>query len=77
MTLPFLKKKEGAASSPIESVERKPDEGKESEYGMLDAIAEDLHQATTVEHTKAALQAFMEHIMSMDKKQDEEEMKHE
>lgn len=71
--LPFLKKaKEGGASAPVESVERKPDE--EPSYDMLDAIADDILSAIKSDNKellKSALTAFQD----LDKQQDQETMK--
>lgn len=60
--IPFLKKNlEASASSPIESVERKPDEG--AEYDVLESAAEDLCRAIDAKDYKsiaAALRAAFE-----------------
>lgn len=56
--LPFLKlKKESAASGPIESVERKPDEGSE-DYDVLESAAEDLCHAIESKDYKAVAAAL-------------------
>lgn len=74
--LPFLKDRhEGGMSGPVETIEREPDEA--SEYGMLDAIAEDLMEAFHKKDKKLlkdALEAFMEHIQDQDIEQDQEEL---
>lgn len=54
--LSFLKNKEASASSPIESVERKPDEG--AEYDVLESAAEDLCHAIKAEDYKAVAAAL-------------------
>ncbi len=72
--LPFLKNKEGSASSPVEVLEREPDES--SEYGTLDAVVDDFATACGVAEEKkgllkSALEALVEHIQGMDKQQDQ------
>jgi hypothetical protein len=73
--LPWLKRKEeGSASSPVESVERKPDEAKE--FGMLDAVADDMLAAFKADDHSAlvaALESLVAHIQEQDKKQDGEQ----
>lgn len=76
--IPFLKNKhEGAASGPVETIERERDDDKP--YAMLDAIVEDLIEGL---HSKSkalvrgALEALVEHIKGEDEIQDEEEFKH-
>ena len=73
--LHFLKNRnEGGASSPVEVIEREPDEG--SEYDMLDAIAEDFIAAFESKNKKLmkeALSALVEHIQSEDQEQDEQQ----
>lgn len=55
--LPFLKRQnEGSASGPIESVERKSDEGEE--YDVLESAAEDLCHAIEAKDYKAAAAAL-------------------
>lgn len=72
--LPFLKNRDGgAASGPVESIERTPDEG--SDYDMLDAVADDLLAAFEAKDKallKSALQSFVDHIQAQDVMQDEE-----
>lgn len=71
--LPFLKKKEGAMSSPVEVIEREPDEGAEP-FEMLDAVVDDMLEAMEKKDKKllkSALEALCEHIQDMDVKQDE------
>lgn len=73
--LPFLKNKEGSASAPVEHVEFGKEEGEPSEYGMLDAVAEDLMAAfekKDLKMLKSALESFVEHIKSEDQSQDQE-----
>lgn len=74
--LPFLKnKQEGASSSPMETIERKSDDGEES-FGMLDAIAEDLIDAVHKKDKhllKSCLEALIEHIQDEDEIQDNQE----
>jgi len=75
MGLPFLKNKEGSASSAVESVERKPDD--EPSYDTVDAVAEDILSAVAskdVKLLKAALQSLIEHIQDQDTAQDEQTM---
>lgn len=73
--LPFLKNnKEASASGPVEHVEFGKEEGG-SEYGMLDAVAEDLLAAfekKDVSMLKSALESLVEHIKSEDEIQDQE-----
>ncbi len=75
MGLPFLKNKEGSASSPAESIERKPDD--EPSYDTVDAVAEDILAAVAskdVSRLKAALQSLIEHIQDLDSAQDQTNM---
>lgn len=71
--LPFLKnKQEGSMSSPVEVIERKPDEGSGA-FEMLDAVAEDMFEAFEKKDKsllKSALEALVDHIQMMDEKQD-------
>lgn len=73
--LPFLKDRhEGGMSGPVESMKREPDEG-ESDYGMLDAIVDDLLDGVHKKDkklVKSALQAFIEHIQDADEIQDQD-----
>lgn len=76
--IPFLKDRhEGSMSGPVDEViERKSDEPEE--YGMLDAIAEDLMDAFHKKDKKllkGALEALIEHIQGMDMEQDAGEIK--
>jgi hypothetical protein len=75
--LPFLKnKQEGGASAPIEAIERKPDD-ESAEYGMVDAIAEDMLEAFQKKDKrllKSALEALCEYIQEIDEISDEEEL---
>ncbi len=55
--LPFLKNnKDASASMPIESMERKPDDG--AEYDSMESAAEDLCNAIKAEDYKAAAAAL-------------------
>lgn len=76
--LPFLKDRmEGGVSAPVEVIHRKPDEDSDMEFGMLDAIVEDMLEAVAKkdkELLKGCLEALIEHIQDEDMKQDEEEM---
>lgn len=55
--LPFLRNKQDAsASGPIESVERKPDEG--AEYDSMESAAEDLCNAIHAKDYKGAAAAL-------------------
>ena len=76
MALPFLRTKEGSASSPVETVERKADEEKLDDMDMLQACAEDMIQAIEkkdVSMLKEALSALVSHIQLLDEEQDKEE----
>ncbi len=72
--LPFLKNKlEGGMSAPVETIERKPDEGESFE--MLDAICEDMMDAMHKKDKrllKSSLEALIEHIQYIDEMQDEQ-----
>jgi hypothetical protein len=71
MGLPFLKRSEGSASSPVETLEREHDE----DFDMLDAIAGDVLDAVKKGDKamlKDALGAFVDHIQSLDAVQDME-----
>ncbi len=72
--LPFLKNKhEASASMPVDVVERSPDEGSEP-FEMLDAIAEDMIEASKSGNKKllkSALEALCEYIQEEDEVQDE------
>lgn len=73
--LPQLRrmKEGGAASSPVEHVTMGHEEG--SEYGLLDAVAEDLMAAVKADDAKmlkGALEALIEHIKDQDEAQDQE-----
>lgn len=75
--LPFLKdRKDGSMSSPVQTKERETDG--EDDYGMLDAVAEDMLEAMhkgDKKLMKAAIEALIDHIQSLDEVQDTEEMK--
>lgn len=72
--LPFLKNRHEASSSmPVETLERKSDDG--AEFDTLDAVAHDLLEALDKKDKgmlKEALSALCEHIASQDAKQDED-----
>lgn len=74
--LPFLKERhEASMSGPVESKERKSDNGEN--FGMLDAIVDDLLEAVHKKDKKmlkAALELLIEHIQEADEEQDHEEM---
>lgn len=75
--LPFLKDRhEGANSGTVDlSIKREPDDGGD-EYGMLDAVAEDIMDAVQKKDKallKGALEALIEHIQSEDEIQDHSE----
>jgi hypothetical protein len=76
MALPFLKKKDGAAAStPVEVLERKPDEDTPEDMDMLDACAEDFLQAIKMKDAKMlreALEALISHIQMLDEEQDKD-----
>jgi len=65
--LPFLKNRyEASSSGPVESMERKPDEGKEEEYDSLESAAEDLCNAIEAKDYKAAAVALRAAFELMD-----------
>lgn len=72
--IPFLKKKqEAAVMVPDEIKVRKPDEEEASEFGMLDAIVEDMIEAIHKRDKrllKSALEALVGHIKEEDEMQD-------
>lgn len=72
--LPFLKNRDDAAgSSPVEVLERKPDE--DQGLDMIDAVAEDILAAIAAkdkELLKQALESLVSHIQSQDQAQDAE-----
>ena len=73
--LPFLKNKEGAASSDIARVEIGDSD---DSYDMLDAISDDLMQAVTKRDKsllKDTLQALCDYLQDMDEEQDKELLK--
>lgn len=74
--LPFLKNRDdGAASMPMETKERSPDE--DASYDMLDAVAEDLLMAIEKKDKsllKSALSALCDHLQDMDSQQDQSMM---
>lgn len=74
--LPFLKNRDdGVGVGPIETIERKPDDG--DSFDMLDAVAEDLLAAIEKKDKKllkAALAALCEHIQDEDEAQDAAQM---
>jgi len=75
--LPFLKnKQEGGMSGTVDEVKKRmPDNEDQEDYGMLDAIAEDIMDAVQKKDKKVlkgALEALIEHIQEADEIQDEE-----
>jgi hypothetical protein len=69
MGLPFLKRSEGSASSPVETRVREHDE----DFDMLDAIAGDVLDAVQKGDKamlKDAFGALVDHIQSLDAVQD-------
>ena len=72
--LPFLKNKdEGGDSNPIKHISMS-DREDDSDFGMLDAIAEDLMQAIStknIKQLKSVLEALCEHIQEQDEQQDQ------
>jgi hypothetical protein len=73
MPLPFLKlKQDAAASSPVEVMERKPDEQDEKEYDGLEAAMEELHQALTAKNYAGAAQIFRDAAELVDSQPHEE-----
>lgn len=62
--LPFLKNRDGAAASPVETKEREHDET----YDIVDAIAEDFKAG----RFKEAIQSLIDHIQALDVEQDQE-----
>lgn len=71
--LPFLKERhEAAASGPVEKISIEEGDG---DFGMIDAIVEDLLEGVHKKDkklVKGALEALIEHIKSEDEIQDEE-----
>lgn len=64
--LPFLKRnKEASASAPVESVERKPDEGAE-EFDSMESAAQDLCDAVEKKDIKAVAAALRAAFELMD-----------
>ena len=74
--LPFLKNRmEGAPSSPVETLRRSPDG--DDEFGMAEAIAEDILAAVKKDDRKLlaeAIKALVSHIQDQDEEQDEQTM---
>lgn len=73
--MPFLKKRQEATNSdPDDPIKRKPDGGEDAEsFGILDAIAEDMMEATSKNDKalmKAALTSLCDHIRDEDQEQD-------
>ena len=69
--LPFLKKnQEASGSGPIESVQRKPDDG--AEYDALESAAEDLCHAIKSDDYKGAASALRAAFELMDSEPHEE-----
>ena len=59
MNLPFLKhKQDSASSSPVESIKRSHDEGKEDEFDSLEGAMSELHEALNAKNYKGAAQIF-------------------
>lgn len=77
--LPFLKnRQEGSMSGPVDETMMRESDGEE-EYGMLDAIAEDMIEAfkkSDKRMLKEALSALCEHLQEEDQTQDEELEEH-
>jgi len=73
--LPFLKDRHEAASSePVQNIRRASDE--KEDYGMLDAIVDDMMDAFHNKDKKllrSCLEALMEHIEEEDEIQDMEQ----
>ncbi len=75
--MPFLKnRKEAAMSDPDDPIKRKPDGGEDAEeFGIIDAIAEDMMEATSKNDKallKAALNSLCDYIRDQDEEQDAE-----
>ena len=74
--LPFLKNKDdGVGQGPVETVERKPDD--DSDYALLDAVAEDILKAIEKKDAKglkSALSSLCDYIQDQDTEQDEQSM---
>jgi hypothetical protein len=75
--IPFLKDRhEGGISAPVEvTIKRTHDE--DPDFGMLDAIVEDMIEAIHSKNKKllkGALEALVEHMQEQDEIQDAEEM---
>lgn len=57
--LPFLKRtQDAAASGPVETIKREPDEGSETEYDSLESAAEDLCHGIAAKDYKAIAAAI-------------------
>lgn len=73
--LPFLKNRDdGVGQGPVETLERKPDDG--APFDAVDAVAEDLLMAIEKKDKKLlkeALEALVSHIQDMDQEQDQME----
>ncbi len=73
--LPFLKNRsEGAASSHVETLERKPDDDIPG-FDLLSAVAEDILKAVEKKDhklLKEALEALCEHMQDVDMEQDQQ-----
>lgn len=73
--LPFLKKKEGSAAMGEDEPTQKRMGEDEEEYGMLDAIAEDMLDAMSKKDKdlmKSALEALCDYVRQEDEEQDQE-----
>jgi hypothetical protein len=66
------KQKDGAASAPVDSIERKPDEGKEDEFDSLHGAMEELHNALNSKDYKSAAEIFRSAFELLDSEPHEE-----
>lgn len=76
MTIPFLKRRDEASmiGDEDEPIRRKSDNP--GDYEMLDAVCDDMMESIEKGDRamlKSALEALVEHIMSLDEEQDEED----
>ena len=79
--IPFLKKRDESSAYSMGEDEatkmRKPDDDKEEEYGLIDAIAEDMMDAfrkKDMSLLKDSLRALCDYIQDEDELQDQEQM---
>lgn len=66
------KQKDGAASMPVDSIERKPDEEKEDEFDSLEHSMSELHTALNSKDYKGAAEIFRSAFELLDSEPHEE-----